>query len=213
MPDWVEWHAAYDDPESFLSQRRIAVTKCVVSALEHAPSGRIDLLSLCAGEGRDVIDAATDHSRAADLHGCLVELHPDIAPRARANAEASGLDLTVREADASDPAVFVDRLPVDVLLLAGIFGNISDEDIRATVVAAPAMCRAGATVIWTRGRWEPDITPRIRSWFDEAGCESLAFLSPGPGHWSIGVERVTAAAPADTLPSRLFTFVERADRR
>ena len=45
-------------------------------------------------------------------------------------------------------ADFADVLPADVLL-CGIFGNVSDRDIRRTVRAAPALCRAGATVIWT----------------------------------------------------------------
>jgi hypothetical protein len=43
-------------------------------------------------------------------------------------------------------------LPADVLLLCGIFGNVSDGDIRRTVQAVPALCRAGATVIWARPR-------------------------------------------------------------
>jgi hypothetical protein len=41
------------------------------------------------------------------------------------------------------------RAAPDVLLSCALFGNITDRDIRRTVQAAPAWCRANATVIWT----------------------------------------------------------------
>jgi hypothetical protein len=85
----------------------------------------------------------------------------------------------VRQADAGLPAGFADALPADVLLLCGIFGNLSDADIRRTVQAAPALCRAGATVIWTRHRCPPDLTPQLRAWFTGSGFEEIAFGSLG----------------------------------
>ena len=78
-------------------------------------------------------------------------------------------------ADASLVASFADALPADVLLLCGIFGNVSDRDIERTVQAAPALCRTGATVIWTRHRRPPDLTPQVRAWFTESGFEEVAF--------------------------------------
>ena len=71
----------------------------------------------------------------------------------------------VRWADASRAVAFADALPADVLLLCGIFGNISDSDVKRTIETAPALCAIGATVIWTRHRRPPDLTPRIRAWF------------------------------------------------
>jgi hypothetical protein len=88
----------------------------------------------------------------------------------------------VREADAGRPASWCrpadDVVPADVLLLCGIFGNVSAADIERTVTAAPALCGPGATVIWTRHRREPDLTPRIRAWFTAAGFEEVAFGTP-----------------------------------
>ena len=46
----------------------------------------------------------------------------------------------MRQADAGRAASFADALPADVLLLCGIFGNVSDSDIERTVAAAPALC-------------------------------------------------------------------------
>ena len=115
----------------------------------------------------------------------------------------------MRGADAGVVANFADALPADVLLLCGIFGHISDRDIKRTVDAAPALCTIGATVIWTRHRRPPDLTPRIRAWFASHGFDEIAFeaLSTSTSA-SIGVNRLRDA-PSSGLPGRpLFTFRE-----
>jgi hypothetical protein len=205
--DWVQWHRAYDDPSSPLSQRRSAVGRLIRSALDAAAPGPITVVSLCAGDGRDLALGAADHPRVADLSGTLVELDPRLA--ADATVAMAGLRATIRVevADAGDPDRFRHALPADLLLLCGIFGNISDDDIRRTIAAVPAMCRTGATVIWTRHRREPDLTPSIRAWFDAAGCESTGFVSPASGSFAIGCERVTVSSTAP-MPTRLFGFLD-----
>jgi hypothetical protein len=199
--DWVAWHEGYDDPVSGLSARLKLVKQHVAAALDQAPAGPIRLVSLCAGQGRDVIETLPGHPRRDDVTAVLVEADavnvawardaasvaglagpdPGRAELARRGAEATGQPrVEVRQADASQVASFADALPADVLLLCGIFGNVSAEDIARTVAAAPALCAPGATVIWTRHRREPDLTPQIRAWFAAAGFEELAFGSPEP---------------------------------
>ena len=95
---------------------------------------------------------------------------------------------------------------MDLLLLCGIFGNVSDEDIHATLTAIPAMCRTKATVIWTRGRRAPDITPTMRTWLDTVGCERIGFDSPSPSGYAVGCDRFAGEPRPDDLPQRLFRF-------
>ena len=99
-------------------------------------------------------------------------------------------------------------MPVDLLLLCGIFGNVPDEDVERTALASAAIGRPGATVIWTRHRRPPDLTPTIRGWFTSAGCTSLGFWSGGPGGFGVGAEQLQGATrPLDRL-HRLFAFTE-----
>jgi hypothetical protein len=204
--DWMDWHSAYDDPASPLSHRLVIVQRLVRDALDSAPPGPVRVLSLCAGDARDIAGAARDHPRARDISGALIEIDERLARDATANVAVAGVALDVRCGDAADPAGFADVLPADVLLLVGIFGNISDDDVAATVAAVPALCRSGATVIWTRHRGDPDLTPMIRQWFDRAGCVSVAFHSPGVGSFAIGSERLSESRRPPILPSRLFAF-------
>jgi hypothetical protein len=210
--DWAAWHEYYNDPASPLSTRLSCVQAHLAGALDRAPRGRISLVSLCAGQGRDVIGVLPRHPRRDDVRAVLVESDERNAGPARQAAAARGLtQVEVRLADASLVASFADALPVDVLLLCGIFGNISDRDIERTIQAAPALCHAGATVIWTRARHPPDLTPRVRAWFIQSGFEEVAFdaLEAGGFLMSVGVSRLgrAAAPPAAGWPDdRLFTF-------
>ena len=209
MRDWAAWHAAYEDPSSFLSVRLRKVQQRLSEAIGAAPAGPVRLVSLCAGQGRDVMGVLPGHPRRDDVHAVLVESDSRNAEAARLAAVVAGLgQVEVREADAGAVTSFADALPADVLLLCGIFGNVSDEDIRFTTEAASAMCRPGGTVIWTRHRRAPDLTPQIRAWFAASGFDELAFdaLHTDDRLMGVGANRLRSAATAG-LPDRpLFTF-------
>jgi hypothetical protein len=85
-------------------------------------------------------------------------------------------------------------VPADLVLICGVFGNISDDDVRRTVASLPMLCAAGATVVWTRHRNPPDLTPLIREWLAEGGFAEAEFVAPDDVQWSVGVH-VLAAAP------------------
>jgi len=208
VQDWVAWHEQYDDPASRLRVRLAQVQQHLAAALDRAPAGPVRLLSLCAGQGRDVLGVLPGHRRRDDVTAVLVEADPDNAGRARRDAAAAGLSgVEVRAADASLVASFADALPADVLLLCGIFGNVRADEIERTVAAAPALCASGATVIWTRHRRPPDLTPQVRGWFTAAGFEELAFDAPGtPTRTGVGVAVLRAAGGAVLPEGRLFEF-------
>jgi hypothetical protein len=161
---------------------------------------------LCAGDGRDVLPELAARP-SLDVTAVLVELDHRLADSARAASGA--LDhVEVRERDAGDSATFADVLPVDLLLLCGIFGNISTVDIRATIAAVPAMLAPDGTVVWTRGRFESeDLRPSIRRWFADAGLQEIAFDGE-PERFGVGVARAIGRPhTTQAVPSRLFTFI------
>jgi hypothetical protein len=162
------------------------------------------LVSLCAGQGHDVLGVLPDHPRRGDVRAVLVESDARNVVLARRAAAGQGLPrVEVRQADAGLVAGFA-----DVLLLCGVFGNVSDHDIRRTVQTAPALCRAGAAVTWTRHRRPPDLTPQIRAWFASAGFGEIAFDAlKTSALTSVGVHRLGRGPAAGPLDGRLFTFL------
>jgi Putative methyltransferase len=208
MSDWVTWHAAYDDPSSSLTARLHRVQHHLSAAIDRAPEGTIRLLSLCAGQGRDVIGVLASHPRRLDVSATLVEVDPVNVEQARQHVLAAHLSqVDVRQADASRVDSFAEVLPADVLLLCGIFGNISDVDIDRTVEATPTLCSAGATVIWTRHRRPPDRTPHIRRVFELNGFDELAFDALDTVTFTgIGVNRLREPQPAPPPDGPMFVF-------
>lgn len=205
---WQRWHDFYDDPTSYLSRRLAIVQRRLIDALSSARSGEIRLISLCAGEGRDVVGVLTDHRRRADVRGRLIELDPSLCAAARAGAAQAGLDgIEVVEADAGDTAACAGATPADVVLVCGVFGNIADDDIRRTVEELPRLCGSGATVIWTRHRRPPDVTPSIRRWFAGAGFQEIAFDTEPGSFFSVGTARLVAPPLPFRPGQRMFTFV------
>ena len=142
MRNWLDWHEAYGDPGSPLALRLEVVKKRLRTALDQAAPAPT-VLSLCSGDGRDVIETLADYP-APTGRVVLVEVDPTLSARARRAAEAQNLcQVEVRCGDAGAVATFADILPVDVLLLCGIFGNIDHSAVKRIVESAPSLVRAG----------------------------------------------------------------------
>jgi Putative methyltransferase len=206
--DWFDWHHPYDDPNSPLSCRLRIVQGEIRAAVDRAPVGPVRAVSMCAGQGRDVIGALADHARQADVSARLVEMDRRNVEAARAAAQASGLTgITVRECDASVTDAYEGAVPADLVLACGVFGNIDEDDIRATIRTLPQLCVPRATVIWTRHRLAPDLTPAIRAYFEESGFEEVVFHAPDDAFFGIGVHGLDAT-PVPLRPGhRMFDFV------
>lgn len=206
--DWVAWHEPYDRPGSSLRRRLELVRLRIGRALDAVPPGRVRVISMCAGQGRDVLGALDGHPRRGDVVARLVEADPRNAERARETAADAGFaDVDVVTGDASVTTAFVGMVPADVVLVCGVFGNISDADVRNTIALLPTLCRPGAVVIWTRHRAQPDLTPAIRTWFGDAGFDELAFDTEEGFLFGVGTHRLVGNAARFEPGVRLFDFV------
>ncbi|WP_432991151.1 SAM-dependent methyltransferase [Dactylosporangium sp. CA-233914] len=205
MSGWLGWHEAYDEPGSALHTRLGLVIGHLARAVSDRPAGPVRLISMCAGQARDVEGALRDHPRRAEVTGRLVELDPRNVAVAR--ERLAGLPgLTVVQGDAGEAGAYAGAVPAGVVLACGIFGNVPDGDIRATIAALPGFCAAGARVIWTRHRRAPDATGLIRDRFAGAGFREIAFDAPAGLPIGVGVHEL-AVAPAPFPEGRhLFTF-------
>lgn len=146
----------------------------------------------------------------------LVELDTELAETARSKATELGLDdVVVRTADAGTTSAYEGRVPADVLLACGVFGNITDADLVLTVSALPRLLAPGGVVVWTRGAkathdptGEPgDPSDLVRRTFESAGFVEIAFVRPDDASFRVGVHRLDRE-PLPFAPGlRLFDFV------
>ena len=205
--DWLDWHGRYDDPHTGLPERLTVVQGLIRDVLDRRPGRDVRIVSACAGQGRDLLPVLADQPGRERVRARLIELDPRNAESARAFARNADLDrVEVVTADASETNAYLGAVPADLVLMCGVFGNVSDEDVERTVRLLPGFCAREALVIWTRGRRLPDLTPAIRRWFGEAGFEERAFESPGPDSYSVGMHQLIGEPAPLQSDRRLFTF-------
>jgi hypothetical protein len=204
--DWSDWHAAYDRPSSPLARRLELVQKHIRAVLDGAPPGPIRAVSVCAGQGHDLIGVLADHPRRADVSARLVELDEDNVAAARLAATSADLgQLEIVAGDASLTDSYMGAVPAQLVLLCGVLGNISVADVARTVEMLPQLCAAGASVVWTRRRSPPDLLPELLDMFEAAGFEQVA-LDTEPTV-AVGTSVLTRQ-PDDLMPgARMFDFI------
>jgi hypothetical protein len=193
--DWTQWHDQYDVPGSSLSQRLSVVQdylrRALIETSASAP-GQRRLISMCAGEGRDVLPVLADQDEPDQTRALLVELNPQLAERARTTAADLGLanvDVTTADAGITDP--YLNFAPAHIVLACGVFGNISSDHIRQTIATLPSLLTDHGIVIWTRGRNDDDTEPchDIRDWFTDHGFTEVAFTAPHNARFRVGMHR------------------------
>ena len=113
-------------------------------------------------------------------------------------------------AAAGTATAFAEAVPVNLLLLCGILGNVEDDDVERTLRAVPSLLAHGGTVLWTRHRGAPDLTPAIRGWLADVGVHEIAFVSQAPAAgWAVSAGVLNRSSTALGHQGRLFTFTRR----
>jgi methylase of polypeptide subunit release factors len=194
--------------------RRLRVVREQLQRLLADRSGTTRIISMCAGDGRDVLPVLAGVSPATEA--LLVELDPELAARASRTALELGLErVVVRNDDAGSTDAYRGFVPADVVLACGVFGNVSDADVERTVRALRSLLHEGGHVIWTRGANVPDDptqhagdpAEQVRHLFARAGFEERAFVRPEDASFRVGVHRLTGSPDPYVPGVELFTFV------
>lgn len=149
--DWLQWHKEYDTwPD--LQKRLLLVQSHISGCLTSLPPGPINVISVCAGDGRDLCGVLSVHERARDVTARLVEINPELTQRGTAAIDAARLGnvMSFLLADATQFGTYVSMAPADLIVMAGVFGNVRPTELAHLVDGLPCLCRPGAFVVWTR---------------------------------------------------------------
>jgi protein-L-isoaspartate O-methyltransferase len=147
------------------------------------------LLSICAGEGRDVLPVLAELDRAP-VRALLLEIDPTLAERARAAASDLRLnDVGVRVADAGATDSYLHESPAHVIMACGVFGNVSLKDVKRTVLVLPELLADSGVVVWTRAGQQP--SQIVRRYFLEGGFAERTFSGTPDGMFRVGLHQLT----------------------
>jgi len=207
MTDWDAWHQPYEQPDSPLSRRLRIIQEHIRAWMDETAPLPVTVVSSCAGDGRDLLQVLADRPDAHRVTATLLEYDARNVARAREAIGRAGLrEVTVTCVDAGTTDAYVGAVPADLVLLCGVFGNVSDDDVHRTVRALPQLCAPGALVVWTRHRGAPDLTPQIRTWLEDQGFDEVGFTAPDDVLFAVGAHRFHGMPAALKPGQRLFTF-------
>ena len=208
--DWIEWHRGYERWPP-LQARLEAVRAQLASALSACPAGHIQIISLCAGDGRDLIGALAHHPRREDVSATLVETDAELITRGEAAVSHFNLSSYVRclRADATLADTYRAIAPAQIVLAVGVFGNVRAADEGQLVQSLQRLCRPGGSVIWTRSVVKQDgerAAERIRQRLKEAGFHEHTLTRTTPHGFAIGTHTYRGEMQRLVPGTKLFEF-------
>jgi hypothetical protein len=148
--DWYRWHDSYDELGSSMTAVLADTQELVAQSLDAAALGTVRILSMAAGQSRELIPVLVTHPRGMDVSAVLVEFddrNTDFAEGALQSAELGRV--TIITGDAGNTDSYATGVPADIILCCGLFEYLSDADTRRTVTALPMLCAPGAKVIYS----------------------------------------------------------------
>jgi len=209
--DWDQWHKHYDRSAPLQARLRLVREQIRVALNECAP-GPIRVVSACAGDGRDLLAAMSDHARRDDVQARLLDTNGSALRRGKAMATAAGVERQAEfvDGDAGVCSSYAGIAPVDLLLVSGVLGHLRHQDVAQFIQSLPTLCRRGANVIWNRHLVLNDgavQAPLIRQHLFRAGFEELHHeITSGQG-FAIGRARFMGDPQPLNPDQRLFEFV------
>src|SRR5882757_383227 len=209
--DWNHWHTGYETSPSLQARLKI-VCEQIAGALSQCPPGPIQVISMCAGDGRDLGLALQEHPRRNDVTAVLLDNNLDAITRGRQMAKGAGLEQQMRfaHADAALAESYAGIGHADLVLLSGFLGHLRHENALSLIDSLPMLCKTGGSVIWNRHLVLHDGTKqvaRIRGEFRRNNFEEIQFATTAEDGFAVGRARFAGKPlPLDSA-RKLFEFV------
>jgi hypothetical protein len=207
--DWKKWHTLYNDSNSGLAKRLRKVQDSISDSLPDKIEDMFQITDICSGDGRDLLDVLAHYPAKDKVYSYLVELDVRLAEESRHTANENGLrNVTVINADASLLSTYASVSRADLILLCGVFGNISNDDIRNTIEALPQLAKQGTKVIWTRHLRQPEAVPVIQNLFITNGFSEVGFRTTDDQSYAIATYEFHGSPEPLENNAKLFTFIK-----
>jgi non-ribosomal peptide synthetase component F/acyl carrier protein len=208
---WSNWHKNYEVSPR-LKARLQLVQGQIDGVLIAAPPGPIRILSICAGDGRDLLGLRPDHSRRPDIVAYLVDNDSPSLERGRREAAQIQFpgQLHFLEADATQNRSYQDLGHFDLVLISGLLGHLRPEGVTSLLTGLPMLCRHNGWVLWNRHlvlNQGSRQVPTIRQCLAETGFSEIHFQMTDPQGFAVSLAQFRGTSQPLPPEGTLFEFV------
>jgi hypothetical protein len=146
-----------------------------------------------------------------DVRAYLVENNAELVEDGQKVIIEAGFEeqLQFVVADATISSTYLGLAPVDVVLMAGVFGNLRSEDVARLVGSLGLLCKCGGYVVWTRHRHLHDGLDQIaliRQLFSKSDFEEVLIEDTSDNKFTIGSHCYKGAGQVLRGGLKLFEF-------
>ena len=210
---WSDWpQEVYQ--QQYYQQRLLKVQEHFAECLDNAPRGAVRVLSVCAGDGRDVIGVLRSHPRRTDVTAWLVESNRRSLAIGIRHATSAGLEDAVNFlcGDATLCVTYKNIAPADIVLVCGVWGHVAANQRALLVAGIASLCKSHGVVIWTRGL-VPNMSrlQDIQSQFAGLVWDELRVSTTTDQRWAVATYGYTGPPHQLSKSGRLFRFQRSAD--
>ncbi len=212
--DWAEWHKRYESVPS-LQERLAVVCEEISLAISATRTKPVRILSICSGDGRDVILSTAASKLRKSISGVLIELNPDLVARGRSTIKEFSLqeEISFQCSDATKSETYRSIAPAHIVVLSGVFGNLKYEDVGLLIDSLRSLCEPKARVIWTRNLNEfgdgETVVGGIKKLFANVNFTEASYTKTPSGVFAVGThvyEGETLNLPARPVLFRFSGF-------
>ncbi len=206
--NWDRWPDRAYQLTSYQDRLRL-VQQHLAEAIQSAPPGPIRILSICAGDGRDLIEVLSEHERRADVSAVLIELSPKSVARGIQSAIEAGIENAVafRNTDATRWSAYRGLIPADIVILCGVWGHVPVRQRARLTSALASICAVGGCVIWSRGVSRGmERLPQIQTHFNARSWKVAELRFTPASDWAVATYRFLGAAQPVPDNEQIFNF-------
>jgi hypothetical protein len=209
--DWAKWHDNYKVSPALkerLSIVRKHLSKCCISL----PKGSIKIISICSGDGRDLLGLMEYHPRKQDVSALLVENNEELVDTGRKSIHEAGFETQLKLvlSDATLFSTYDNYCPANIVLFSGVFGNVRVEETPNIIRNLRSLCNTDSYIIWTRHCRVNNGLKHIefiRNQFTENDFEETYYEQTADGTFIIGTNKFCGNKIDLSAETKLFDFV------
>jgi 2-polyprenyl-3-methyl-5-hydroxy-6-metoxy-1,4-benzoquinol methylase len=204
MGYWYDWHIEkHSDPNSYTSQRMTDIGLVIEEYLKDTVH-RSNIVSVCAGQGLDLIPILRQYPNSADAY--LIDIEQQNIDHI--NKISTGLEgIHTYAADATVSNTYINnKIPrANLLLVCGVFAHLTSEDQSIFIQNMRSLLKPGGYVIWTR---IDEYLNDIHEKFENNGYKKIDLSHINLSTGSVGMSRLKESIKTLHPDKQIFNFLD-----